>query len=112
MKMVVQFSSEKEWARNFVSLSTFQLSGRNLTEEKNKKIRTVGDSVIYSYSILPFPSPFFFFFLSFSLSFFFSLRGPPHTEPFGGKFSLFGGGGSHVLDSANQIAASSKILRP
>jgi hypothetical protein len=39
MKMVVQFSSEKECARNLVSLSTIQLSGRNLTKEKNKKIR-------------------------------------------------------------------------
>jgi hypothetical protein len=26
--------------------------------------------------------------------------------------SCYGGGGSHVLDSANHIAACSKILRP
>jgi hypothetical protein len=85
MKMVVQFSSEKECARNFVSLSTIQLSGRNLTEEMNKKIRR-GLCHLFLFNSSFSLSLFLFLSLLFPFLFFFPPGAPAYRTPWGQIF--------------------------
>jgi hypothetical protein len=88
MKMVVQFSSEKECARNLVSLSTIQLSGRNLTKEKNKKIRRgLWHLVVFNSSF----SLSLFLFLSLLFLFFLPPGAPAYRTLWGQIFHLRGG---------------------